>query len=114
MLIGMSVYPYSVLLRKAFYIKRTIAVSVDYEIFEFCTVADVSVNGNVAAIDRNTSSAVSSIKGSIQFKITRVAHRFTASCIVYSNRSPIQYINNSVAGNSDITGCAIRALSTSL
>src|SRR5690625_324816 len=114
MVVGLAVYPNSVRLMKAFDSKLNIAVGVDYEIFEFCTVADVSVKGNVAAINRNTSPAVSSTKVSIQFKITRVAHRFTASCIVYSNRSPIQYINNSVARNSDITGCAIRALSTSL
>src|SRR5690625_1273275 len=113
MVVGLTVYPNSVRLRKAFDIKRNIAVGVDYEIFEFCTVADVSVKGNVAAIDRNTCPAVSSIKGSIQFKITRVGHRFTASCIDYSNRSPIQYINNSVAGHSRISGGAIRAPSTS-
>src|SRR5690625_6558151 len=114
MVVGLTVYPNSVRLRNTVEIKLNIAVVVDYEIFEFCTVADVSVKGNVAAIDRNTCPAVSSIKGSIQFKITRVAHRFTASCIVYSNRSAIQYINNSVAGSSAITGCASRAISTSL
>src|SRR5690625_2779046 len=114
MVVGLTVYPNSVRLRKAFDIKRNIAVGVDYEIFEFCTVADVSVKGNVAAIDRNTCPAVSSIKGSIQFKITRVAHRFTALCICYINPRTFQYINNIVYGNSDNTACDIRACSTFL